>query len=254
MKPDVPPPRYEQVGGWKHLICDEQEWLARPASWGIEYLPEGMQARKRCLYKHHYYGWLAGFIGCPVCRPLVRELFSEEGFHTPSALVVEGDWRDWRNQRDQLQERYAALHPAGNCDAEQVIRCVGHYGCGVLTEVELFNRVVDELYSRVDHLGRQEQTPRYRLARTERERELALELIGPNPFRPVTFAPEWHTDTAVSLARTMYDSREFSAMPILADALQDAGCDNEQILAHCRDANQVHVRGCWVVDLVSGKE
>ena len=55
------------------------------------------------------------------------------------------------------------------------------------------------------------------------------------------------------LARTMYDSREFSAMPILADALQDAGCDNDDILAHCRDANQVHVRGCWVVDLVLGK-
>ena len=48
----------------------------------------------------------------------------------------------------------------------------------------------------------------------------------------------------------MYGSHEFGAMPILADALQDAGCDNDDILAHCRDANQVHVRGCWVVDLV----
>jgi hypothetical protein len=43
-------------------------------------------------------------------------------------------------------------------------------------------------------------------------------------------------------------------MPILADALQDAGCDNADILNHCRDANGVHVRGCWVVDLVLGKE
>jgi hypothetical protein len=42
-------------------------------------------------------------------------------------------------------------------------------------------------------------------------------------------------------------------MPILADALQDAGCDNEDILNHCRDANVTHVRGCWVVDLVLGK-
>jgi len=52
----------------------------------------------------------------------------------------------------------------------------------------------------------------------------------------------------------MYESRDFSAMPILANALQDAGCDNEEVLNHCRDANQVHVRGCWVVDLVLGKE
>jgi hypothetical protein len=51
----------------------------------------------------------------------------------------------------------------------------------------------------------------------------------------------------------MYESRDFSAMPILADALQDAGCDSDAILAHCRDVKQVHVRGCWVVDLVLGK-
>jgi hypothetical protein len=82
--------------------------------------------------------------------------------------------------------------------------------------------------------------------------ELVRDIFG-NPFRPVTFSPSWRTDTAVSLARQMYESREFSAMPILADALQDAGCDNDDILNHCRDAKQVHVRGCWVVDLVLGK-
>ena len=74
-----------------------------------------------------------------------------------------------------------------------------------------------------------------------------------NPFRPVSFSPDWRTDTALILARQMYESRDFSLMPILADALQDAGCEQEEILSHCRDANQVHVRGCWVVDLVLGK-
>jgi hypothetical protein len=43
-------------------------------------------------------------------------------------------------------------------------------------------------------------------------------------------------------------------MPILADALQDAGCDNPDILEHCREATAAHVRGCWVVDLVLGRE
>jgi hypothetical protein len=51
----------------------------------------------------------------------------------------------------------------------------------------------------------------------------------------------------------MYEGREFSAMPILADALQDAGCEHADILAHCRDPQATHVRGCWVVDLVLGK-
>jgi hypothetical protein len=82
---------------------------------------------------------------------------------------------------------------------------------------------------------------------------LVREVFG-NPFRLVALSPDWRTSTAVTLAKQMYESREFSAMPILADALQDAGCDNEFILAHCRDTNQVHVRGCWVVDLVLGKE
>ena len=89
---------------------------------------------------------------------------------------------------------------------------------------------------------------------TEENEQMALahDIFG-NPFRHVSFSPEWRTSTVVSIARSMYDSRDFSPMPILADALQDAGCEHEDILAHCRDANGTHVRGCWVVDLVLGK-
>ncbi len=82
--------------------------------------------------------------------------------------------------------------------------------------------------------------------------DLAREVFG-NPFRPVAFSPDWRTSTAVALARTMYESREFGAMPILADALQDAGCDSADILNHCRAASAAHVRGCRVVDLVLGR-
>lgn len=70
--------------------------------------------------------------------------------------------------------------------------------------------------------------------------------------REPIFRPWWRTDTVLSLARTMYEARDFSAMPILADALQDAGCSNEDILDHCRQPGE-HVRGCWVVDLLLGK-
>jgi hypothetical protein len=62
----------------------------------------------------------------------------------------------------------------------------------------------------------------------------------------------WRTETAVALARHIYESRDFSAMPILADALQDAGCDNVDVLGHCRGPGP-HLRGCWVVDTVLGK-
>jgi hypothetical protein len=85
----------------------------------------------------------------------------------------------------------------------------------------------------------------------ERLSGLVHDIFG-NPFRPVTFDPDWQTSTVVALARQMYDSRDFSPIPILADALQDAGCDHADILDHCRGLGP-HVRGCWVVDLVLGK-
>jgi hypothetical protein len=56
------------------------------------------------------------------------------------------------------------------------------------------------------------------------------------------------------LAQGIYDDKAFDRMPILADALQDAGCDSDDLLNHCRDTSLTHVRGCWVLDLVLGKE
>ncbi len=74
-----------------------------------------------------------------------------------------------------------------------------------------------------------------------------------NLFRSVACDPSWHTSTAVALARAIYAERAFDRLPILADALEDAGCDAADLLAHCRGEGP-HVRGCWVVDLLLGKE
>jgi hypothetical protein len=73
-----------------------------------------------------------------------------------------------------------------------------------------------------------------------------------NPFRPVAVEPGWLTADVVALAKSIYADRAFDRMPILADALQDAGCENADVLDHCRGPGP-HVRGCWVVDLVLGK-
>jgi hypothetical protein len=64
--------------------------------------------------------------------------------------------------------------------------------------------------------------------------------------------PSWITSTVVALARGIRKEGAFDRLPILADALQDAGCDSEDVLNHCRGPGP-HVRGCWVVDLVLGK-
>jgi hypothetical protein len=80
---------------------------------------------------------------------------------------------------------------------------------------------------------------------------LLRDIFGPLPFRPVTLDPAHRTDAALALARSMYDARDFAAMPILADALQEAGCEDPDVLTHCRGPGP-HVRGCWVADLVLG--
>jgi len=81
---------------------------------------------------------------------------------------------------------------------------------------------------------------------------LLREAFG-NPFRPVSADTTWLTSTVVHLAQGIYEEKAFDRMPILADALQDAGCDNQDILIHCRSEGP-HVRGCWVVDLLTGRK
>jgi hypothetical protein len=86
--------------------------------------------------------------------------------------------------------------------------------------------------------------------------DLLRDIFGSLPFRPISFDPSWltwHDGLLVSMARRMYEARDFADMPILADALEEAGCQDGQILGHCRQADGVHVRGCWLIDLLLGK-
>jgi len=85
-----------------------------------------------------------------------------------------------------------------------------------------------------------------------RENLPALRCIVGNPFQPVAFDSRWRTEHTVGLAAKMYEDRDFAAMPILADALEEASCDNEAVLSHCREPGP-HARGCWVVDGVLSK-
>jgi hypothetical protein len=94
--------------------------------------------------------------------------------------------------------------------------------------------------------------------RPERERlvqaDVLRDIFG-NPFRPVPVDRSillWHDGAVVHMAQSIYDGRRFQDLPILADALEEAGCTDPGILGHCRGPGK-HVRGCWVVDLVLGK-
>jgi hypothetical protein len=81
------------------------------------------------------------------------------------------------------------------------------------------------------------------------------DILG-NPFRPERIDPTWlvaNDGAACRLAQDIVANCSNSELPILADALEDAGCASDAILSHCRTP-QRHVRGCWVVDLLLGRE
>jgi hypothetical protein len=85
---------------------------------------------------------------------------------------------------------------------------------------------------------------------------LAIRDVVGNPFQRAAVDPKWlawKDGTIRKIATGIYAERAFDHLPILADALEDAGCDNADILAHCRGPGP-HVHGCWVVDQILGKE
>jgi hypothetical protein len=90
------------------------------------------------------------------------------------------------------------------------------------------------------------------------ECRLLREVFG-NPFRPATITPAWRTPQVVALAQAAYEERELPAgtldvtrLAVLADALEEVGCDPADLLSHLRGPGP-HVRGCWAVDLILGK-
>jgi hypothetical protein len=92
------------------------------------------------------------------------------------------------------------------------------------------------------------------LYRAERSAQADLaRCVFANPSRPPALDPFWRTPTVLALAHGIEEEWAFDRLPILADALEDAGCADEQILGHCRGGGP-HALGCWAIDLLLGKE
>jgi hypothetical protein len=182
--------------------------------------------------------------GCACCRE-AWPLFADE---PECAELVQAAERfaDGRESQHRLAHLDAAL-PALQSDGLgfHVFAVLGARLVASLNVVRATVEVAQLIAQGTRHIVSRSGVPELSVAQ---QAAILRDIFG-NPFRPVTFSPEWRTATAGALARQMYEAREFSAMPILADALQDAGCNNSDILDHCRGPGP-HVRGCWVVDLV----
>jgi hypothetical protein len=213
----------------------EAEWLAgTELQLMIEHLEHEGRNRKYRLF------------GCACCRRAWEHLTD---VRSRKAVEVCEQFADGLADRTALRAAHQAAHDAveDNVDTSQDDNWTAFDA--VRTNAE------DAAYRAADLAADTLRNYVFAHKRDEEEQaQLALlrDIFG-NPFQPVSFAPEWRTSTAVALASQMYESRDFSPMPILADALQDAGCDSADVLDHCRGEGP-HVRGCWVVDAVLNKE
>lgn len=129
------------------------------------------------------------------------------------------------------------------------------------------NAMADKLWSEGYHLGEShrmadaaspsewvEKAVTARRGEQQKQSTFLRDIFG-NPFRLVTIEPAWltwHDATIPKIAQTICAEHRFADMPLLADALEEAGCIDADILNHCRQPSE-HVRGCWVVDLLLGK-
>jgi len=141
------------------------------------------------------------------------------------------------------------LHQADSEDKETVLRGIDEYSVtrSTLIPHDAVTRAVPSLAASFF-----EQSGGSRTDEARRQSDIVRDIFG-NPFRPITLDPTWLTTNVVGIVRTIYDERAFQNLPILADALEDVGCDHADILNHCRQPGE-HVRGCWVVDLLLDKK
>jgi hypothetical protein len=220
------------------LSCTDPERM-------IDFLWEKASERKKRLF------------ACACCRRL-WDYWNGVTHTNREAATTHRRWVRALRNAVQVAERYADAQATG-AELEQATSVAGSGDAVAFAFIDCatgglpggttnaLRDVASLAVSGMWEVGEQEGT-----AETAAQAHLLREIFG-NPFLPVTFSPEWRTNTAVSLARQMDESRDFSAMSILADALQDCDCNSADILNHCRGAGP-HVRGCWVVDLVLGKE
>jgi hypothetical protein len=108
--------------------------------------------------------------------------------------------------------------------------------------------------------GRNGSRAYHSVRRTARSFQAGLlrELVG-NSCRPASFGPDWLTPTVANLAQAVYEESikpweplDLERLAVLSDAVEEAGCDYDDILNHLRSPGP-HVRGCWAVDLLLGK-
>ncbi len=154
------------------------------------------------------------------------------------------DGDDWPEQVE-----YAAAYAAAQAS------CLGHADCPYLYRaVDTTRSVTDLAKYALLAAGAASDAPAAEKAEQRAHAGLLRDIF--DPFRPARLRRAWlawEGGTVPKLAQAIYADGAYDRLPVLADALEEAGCTNAKILAHCRGAGP-HVRGCWALDLLLGKQ
>ena len=173
-----------------------------------------------------------------------------------AAIKVSEAFADQRATKEELKRtrRAAASAARGDHRRWKAYKWVARAAKGAASvDIACYlTPIVDALGRATEGQARDGASEHLRLAGS-----LHLDIIGLRPNGSKVSVPPsvlgWADHTVSRIAQGIYDDRAFDRLPILHDALLDAGCDDEAILSHCREAGR-HVRGCWVIDLLLGKE
>jgi hypothetical protein len=223
----------------------EEEWLAcAEPTVMIEHLrwDVGMSARKLRLY------------ACACCRHLMSSSPDQTcekavvyGEKIADGLIGDAERTRIEAELRKVRMTYGDGLASSNYASEMAYIAV--------SRAHPFVLLTSTIAREATRLSAQENMPEETivLGQLHRLQPAFLREIFGNPYRRRTIDPSLLTSTVIAIAQQIYESRDFSAMPILADALQDAGCDCDGIFTHLRDPNATHVRGCWALDLVLGK-
>jgi len=214
-------------------VMTETEWLAcKDPTTMLNALSGRRKHRKRRL------------LACGFCRAIVERFPTEIAYRAievaeayADGLVEETERKQMQNVARKTDRRVSRLDPLSpNANVARAVReLLGHpFGFREIYVLESTATVLQDYRAIVS----------------------LIRCVLGNPFRPVAVDPAWLTwrdGTVHRLAERIYDDRRFADLPVLADALEEAGCTNPEVFDHCRSGGE-HVRGCWLVDLLLGRK
>jgi hypothetical protein len=247
----------------------EQEWLTIPSPWPLlEHLRRHGRVARTAAGRRRL-----RLFGCACCRSAWEHFVDER---CRRAVEVSERFADDAAGREELVAGRGAVEEESAAASDAVQQIVHHRqnvrDGGVVVRYRvasaaLATTATQDLVRAAEEVA--QELRQLRLALAERgaqpappmattfgaeeraQAELVRDLFG-NPFRPTSVNPAWlaANDGAVRrLARAIYDERAFDRLPVLADALEEAGCTDADVLGHCRGPGP-HARGCWVIDLL----